>query len=70
MNSKLLKIINPLLGVSLLTVITVLGFIKFGKVTRTLVEIHEIAGIVLISLLIIHLFLNRKWFKSLFKKRK
>jgi len=69
-NSKLLKIINPLLGVSLLTVITVLGFIKFGKVTRTLVEIHEIAGIVLISLLIIHLFLNRKWFKSLFKKRK
>ena len=70
MNSKLLKIINPLLGLSLLTVITVLGFIKFGKVTSTLVEIHEIAGIVLLSLLIIHIFFNRKWFKSLFKKRK
>jgi len=69
-NSKLLKIINPLLGLSLLTVITVLGFIKFGKVTSTLVEIHEIAGIVLLSLLIIHIFFNRKWFKSLFKKRK
>jgi len=65
-----LKIINPLLGLSLLTVITVLGFIKFGKVTSTLVEIHEIAGIVLLSLLIIHIFFNRKWFKSLFKKRK
>jgi cytochrome c biogenesis protein CcdA len=70
MNSKLLKIVNPLLGVSLLTVIVLLGFIKFGKVTRDLIEAHEIAGIVLISLLIIHIILNRKWFKSLFKKKK
>jgi len=69
-NSKLLKIVNPLLGVSLLTVITVLGFIKFGKVTKTLIEIHEIAGIVLIVLLLIHIFLNRKWIISQFKKKK
>lgn len=70
MNAKLLKIINPLLGLSLLTVVTLLGIMKFGKVTRELVEAHEIAGIVLISLLIIHIILNRKWFKSLFKKKK
>jgi len=70
LNSKLLKIINPLLGVSLLTVVVVLGIMKLGKVTSTLIEIHEIAGIVLLSLLIIHIFLNRKWYKSLFKKRK
>jgi len=70
MNSKLLKIINPLLGVALLTVVVVLGIMKFGDVTRTLIEIHEIAGFVLLSLLVIHIFLNRKWYKSLFKKRK
>lgn len=70
MNSKLLKIINPIMGLALLTVITVIGIIKFGKVTNTLVEIHEIAGIVFISLIIIHLILNRKWYKTLFKKKK
>ena len=70
MKNKLLKIINPLLGVSLLTVVVVLGIMKLGKVTSTLIEIHEIAGIVLLLLLIIHIFLNRKWYKSLFKKKK
>ncbi|MCF7832368.1 MAG: hypothetical protein K9N05_02175 [Candidatus Marinimicrobia bacterium] len=70
MNSKLLKIINPLLGVTFLTVIVVLGIMKLGKVTHDLIEVHEIAGIVFLSLLVIHIILNRKWFKSLFKKRK
>ena len=70
MNSKLLKIVNPLLALALLTVIVVLGFLKFGDVTHTLVEIHEVAGIALIVLLALHIFLNRKWFKSLFKAKK
>jgi len=69
MNAKLLKIVNPLLGLSFLTVLTVLGFLKFGKVTRALVETHEIAGIVFIALLIIHIFLNRRWIINQFKKR-
>ena len=70
MIAKLLKIINTLLGLSLLTVVTLLGIMKFGKVTQGLVEAHEIAGIVLISLLIIHISLNRKWVIILFKKKK
>jgi cytochrome c biogenesis protein CcdA len=70
MKTKLLKIVNPLLGLTLLTVLVVLGFLKFGDVTRTLVEIHEIAGIVLIFLLIAHIYLNFKWFANLFKKKK
>ena len=70
MKTKLLKIVNPLLALALLTVLTVLGVLKFGTVTKTLVEIHEIAGITLISLLIIHIFLNFKWFVNLLKKKK
>jgi cytochrome c biogenesis protein CcdA len=70
MNSKLLKIVNPIMGLALLTVITVIGIMKFGKVTRTLIEVHEIAGIVFIVLICIHLILNRKWYKTLFKKKK
>lgn len=70
MNSKLLKIVNPLLGLAFLVVVTLLGFIKFGKVTRDLVEAHELAGIIFLGLIIIHFFLNRKWVKTLFKKKK
>lgn len=69
MNAKLLKIVNPLLGLSFLTVLTVLGFLKFGKATKDLVETHEIAGIVFIALLIIHIFLNRRWIINQLKKK-
>ncbi len=69
MNSKLLKIINPLMGLALFTVIVVLAIMKFGEVSKTLVEIHEIAGYSFIALILIHIFLNRKWYKSLFKKK-
>jgi hypothetical protein len=70
MNSKFLKIVNPLLGLMFLVVVTLLGFIKFGKVTKDLVEAHEIAGITFLGLIIIHFFLNRKWVKTLFRKKK
>jgi len=70
MNAKLLKIVNPLLGLSFTTVLVLLGFLKFGKVTRDLVEAHEIAGFVFIGLLIIHIILNRKWIMSQLKKKK
>ena len=69
MNAKLLKIINPLMGLALLIVIVVLALMKFGDISRTLIEIHEIAGYSLIALILVHIFLNRKWYKTLFKKK-
>ena len=69
MNSKLLKIVNPIMGFVLLIVIVVLAIMKFGEISRTLIEIHEIAGYTLIALLLIHIILNRKWYKTLFKKK-
>lgn len=69
MKSKLLKIVNPLLLIVLLCVLVIIAIMEFGTITSTLMEIHEIAGFTLISLLLIHLFLNRKWYKIFFKKK-
>ncbi len=64
------KVINPLLSLSLLTVITLLSIMKFGEVASDLVGAHEIAGMILIPLLIILIILNLKWFKLPLKKKK
>ncbi len=68
MNSKWLKIVNPLLALSLLAVIIILVLLKTGDGGAAVREAHEIAGIILVALLALHIFLNRKWFKTLRKK--
>lgn len=67
---KLLKIINPILILSAL--IQLLGglFMIFSFIVPFLGEIHEINGLVLSGIIVIHFILNWTWVKNTFFARK
>jgi hypothetical protein len=68
-NDKLLKIVNSALFLALLTqAVTGLGMAFFEW--DSVLEVHEVVGMILVLLVAIHLYLNRWWLKLAFKKRK
>ncbi len=74
---KILKYVNLLLGLAFITAVAGIIFYRFGleaiRGSETIYEIHEYAGTALILLALLHIFLNRKWLKSVYfgtKKQK
>jgi uncharacterized membrane protein YkvI len=68
--AKLLKIVNVLLFLSVLTQVTTVVIFKTIGGSEAIGELHEINGYVFIALIITHLVLNWNWIKSvLFKKK-
>ena len=67
--AQLLKIVNPLLGVSLLWVV---GTVLLHKSIphEVYAKIHPIGGYVFTGLAVIHIILNWVWIKNYFTKRK
>ncbi len=67
MNNKLLKILNPLLFLALLTVVVAVALYKLPnqfRGTELMEEIHTLAGLVFFALGFLHIILNWKWIKS------
>jgi len=72
MNNNALKIVNSLLGISLLGQMLTVFLPKLlpGLVATNFVfEIHEYNGYLFFGLALTHLFLNRWWIKGLFKSK-
>ena len=71
---KVLKIVNLLLGLGF--IVTVVGIIlyRFGSedISGSLIayNLHQYGGISFIFLAVIHIYLNRKWLKSVYFSRK
>lgn len=66
-----LKYLNCLMGIAFLGIIVSLFLLKTGIVTSdAIVEVHEIFGGLLILGIIGHLFLNWKWVKQTYLRRK
>jgi hypothetical protein len=75
MKQKALKIINPLLMISLFIQIIAVGllFAEVGEDTQlgfTIFLAHKFNGIALVLIGLIHLILNWNWVKSMFKGAK
>lgn len=65
---KLLKILNPLLGISfMLQVISIVALIM-GKVPGWLFKLHLLNGKIFVLLAITHVVLNWAWIKANFLK--
>lgn len=67
--SALLKIVNPLLLLSVLVqAATGLGMSRFHWEAAH--ELHETNGLALVIIAAIHLTLNRRWFLTAYRKRR
>ena len=64
-NQKLLKIINPLLAITVLVQIVSIVLFKHAGI-RGAIGVHAAAGLFLVMLVVTHLVLNRQWFKTAF----
>jgi hypothetical protein len=62
--NRALKIVNPLLGLALLTQVAT-GFL-IRKYPDPLVEVHEVGGVVVAVLAAVHLALNWGWVRMTF----
>jgi len=64
---KMLRIVNALMLLAILTVVVSMGLYKFGpsalQGTEILGELHGLAGLCFVILAIIHLSLNWGWMK-------
>lgn len=67
---KALRIVNFLLALDILLVGLSMLMYKITGGDELYGEIHENAGIVFFVLALFHIYLNRKWIKSAFFKKK
>ncbi len=67
---KLLKLVNPVLGISFLLQAISAVTMVLGKAPRWLYKLHIINGLIFIIIAIVHVTLNWGWIKANILKKK
>ena len=70
MNTKYLKILNPILLVSFLVQACTGMYLSLVRLNETLGDIHEANAYLLLALFILHIVFNFNWIKSTYFSRR
>lgn len=67
---KALKIVNALLGIDFLIIALTAIFNNLIQATGYYYFVHAVPGFIFLALILTHLYLNRRWIKNNYTKKK